>query len=181
VAKIRTAKIRHLSADHVINPETEILVIGTFNPGTPLNEADFFYGRRRNFLWQLLPLSFGEASFKGKGREEKISFMKRRHIDFVDIISEVDVDDPSNYDDSYIDGKVSQWRNVIAEIAKLPRIKRACLTRKTFADIPNMKKKINEIREYCEKQNILFRALISPARIYSAGKQAEWAGFFNGE
>ncbi|MDR2370839.1 MAG: hypothetical protein LBD71_05110 [Treponema sp.] len=174
------AKIRHLSADHIINPETEILVIGTFNPAAPSNEADFFYGRRRNFLWRLLPLSFGEAPLKGKSREEKAAFMKRRRIDFVDIVSEVDVDDPSNYDDGYIDGKVSQWKDIIAEIEKLPRVKKACFTRKTFADIPNMKKKIGEIRGCCEKQNIFFRALVSPARIYSADKQAEWTEFFRG-
>jgi G:T/U-mismatch repair DNA glycosylase len=174
------AKIRHLSADHAADPETEILVIGTFNPAAPLNEADFFYGRRRNFLWQLLPLSFGETSLKGKSREEKTAFMKRRRVDFIDIVSEVDVDDPSNYDDSYIDGKVSGWRDVIAEIEKLPRLKKACFTRKTCADIPNMKEKISEIRDYCEKQGISFRALVSPARIYSADKQAEWTGFFAG-
>jgi G:T/U-mismatch repair DNA glycosylase len=174
------AKIRHLQADHVVDPETEILVIGTFNPAAPSNEADFFYGRRRNFLWQLLPLAFGETSLKGKSREEKTAFMKRHRIDFIDIISEVDVNDPANYDDSYIDGKVSEWKDVIAEIEKLPRVRKICFTRKTCADIPNMKKKIGEIRDYCEKQNISFRALVSPARIYSADKQAEWTDFFRG-
>ncbi len=41
--------IKHRFLDHQINPETEILILGTFNPETEKNEADFFYGRNRNY------------------------------------------------------------------------------------------------------------------------------------
>ncbi|MDR0602416.1 MAG: hypothetical protein LBG42_08540 [Treponema sp.] len=175
------ARIGHLLADHVIDPQTEILIVGTFNPRTPENKADFFYGRRQNHLWKLLPLAFGCPSLKGKGREEKISFMKERRVDFVDLVSEVDVEDPSDYDDRYIDGRVVKWKDVIGEIKKLPRLGKICFSRKTPGGIPNMIKKVNEIKKYCEERNIAFGLLASPARIYSGEKQAEWSAFFNGD
>ena len=59
-------KIKHRFVDHKIDVNTEILVVGTFNPETPENIADFFYGRQRNFLWTLMPTAFGENSLKGK-------------------------------------------------------------------------------------------------------------------
>ncbi len=67
-------KIRHRFIDHNINPKTETLVIGTFNPDTKENIADFFYGRQRNFLWTLIPTAFNETSLKGKTRNEKNRF-----------------------------------------------------------------------------------------------------------
>lgn len=62
--------IKHRFEHHSLNPQTEILVIGTFNPETPQNTADFFYGRQRNFLWTLIPVAFGDTSLKGKSKEE---------------------------------------------------------------------------------------------------------------
>ena len=57
-------RIKHLLLDYKINPETETLIIGTFNPDTPENDADFFYGRSRNFLWKMLPTAFEEEDLK---------------------------------------------------------------------------------------------------------------------
>jgi G:T/U-mismatch repair DNA glycosylase len=175
------ARIGHMLRDHAVNPETETIILGTFNPRTPENGADFFYGRRRNHLWRLLPLAFGCPSLKGKSRDEKMSFLREHRVDFIDLVSEVDVDDPANYDDRYIDGRVVKWKDVIGEIGKLPRLGKICLSRKTLGGIPNMKKKIGEVKKYCGERGIIFGLLTSPARIYSAEKQAEWSAFFNGE
>lgn len=172
-------KIRHRFIDHKVNPRTETLIIGTFNPDTVENIADFFYGRQRNFLWTLIPTAFGEISLKGKPKKEKLQFIERFKIDFIDLISEVEVEEVSNYDDAYLDNKVTKWKNVITEIEKLPHIKKVCLTRKSVADIPNMKMKIEEIKRFCEKNNITFQYLTTPARFYRSDKQAEWSGFFN--
>lgn len=174
-------KIKHRFIDHKTNSQTEILVIGTFNPDTEENIADFFYGRQRNFLWTLIPAAFGEASLKGKSKDEKLKFIERFKIDFIDVISEVEVDKVANYDDSYIDSKVTNlgWRDVVPELDKLSNLKRVCLTRKSFADIPNMKKKIDEIKAYCERRNIPFQFLTTPARFYRKDKQVEWSNFFN--
>jgi len=172
-------KIKHRFLDHQIDPNTEILVIGTFNPDTEENVADFFYGRQRNFLWALIPTAFNETSLKGKSKEEKLEFIKRFKIDFIDLISEVEVDEAANYDDGYIDSKVTEWRNVIAELNKLQNLKKVCLTRKSFGDIPNMKARIDEIKDYCEQRKIPLQFLATPARFYRQDKQTEWSNFFN--
>lgn len=173
------ATIEHRFRNHEINPLTETLVIGTFNPDTIKNIADFFYGRQRNFLWTLIPKAFGENSLKGKSKEEKLEFIKKHKIDFIDLILEVNVDEVANYDDSYLDGKVSKWKKIIPEIKNLPNIKRVCLTRKSFADIPNMKIEIDNIKKHCEESKIDFQFLTTPARFYRADKQEEWTMFFN--
>ncbi len=172
-------KIRHRFINHTINPKTETLIIGTFNPDTEGNSAEFFYGRQRNFLWTLLSTAFNETSLKGQSKEEKLKFIEKYRIDFIDLISEVEVGEVANYKDGYLDNKVTEWRNVISEIAKLSHLKRVCLTRKSFGNIPNMKKRIDEIKSYCEERKIPFKFLTTPARFYGRAKQAEWTNFFS--
>lgn len=174
-------KIKHRFIDHNINPKTEILVIGTFNPDTEENNADFFYGRLRNFLWTLIPIAFNETSLKGKTGNEKLKFIEKYRIDFVDLILEVEVEEVANYDDGYLDSKVTKWKNIISEIEKLKNLKRVCLTRKSFGDIPNMKTKIEEIKNYCVKKEIPFQLLPTPARFSNEAKQTEWTNFFRND
>jgi G:T/U-mismatch repair DNA glycosylase len=171
-------KISHRFITHRINSKTETLIIGTYNPDTEENSADFFYGRPRNFLWTLIPTALGEPSLKGKLKSEKLRFIEKFKLDFIDLISIVDVDEVTNYDDRYLDSRVIEWRNVIDEIHGLPNLKRVCLTRKTFGDIPNMKMKIDKIKTYCEEKDILFQVLPTPARFYGQAKQAAWTNFF---
>jgi G:T/U-mismatch repair DNA glycosylase len=178
--------IKHRFLDHQINPETEILILGTFNPDTEKNEADFFYGRGQNYLWQILSEIYQIENLKKLPRENKLSFIKNKKIDFIDLISEVEVDDgqETNYKDDYIDSKVTQWNNVIREIEKHKKIKRIGLTRKTFNGIPNMKNKIDEIRKYCSTNNIVFQFLITPARhpnYYGKEHMEEWTNFFKND
>lgn len=172
-------KIRHRFLDHPINPETETLILGTFNPETADNDAKFFYGRNRNYLWQLLPSAFGETNLKKASKNEKLEFIRKYKIDLIDLIEEIEIDagQEANYDDGYIDSMVSKWRNIIALIDSLPNLKRVCFTRKTFSDIPNMKKQIDAIRQYCENKKIVFKALITPSRFYRDDKQTEWTNF----
>ena len=174
----RVTKIRHRFIDHKIDPKTETLVVGTFNPDTPENTADFFYGRQRNFLWTLIPTCFGEESLKGKSKDEKLRFINKLKIDFIDLISEVDVEEVANYDDAYIDDKVSVWRNIVSELELLQNVKRIALTRKTFTDIPNMRVEIEKIRLFCNQKNIVFEYLPTPARFYNNDKQDKWTKFF---
>jgi hypothetical protein len=90
-------KIPHRFLDHQIDPETETLIIGTFNPETANNEAEFFYGRSRNYLWRLLPLAFGEKNLKEHTKQEKLEFIKKHHIDFIDLIEEIEVENAIYY------------------------------------------------------------------------------------
>ena len=172
-------KIIHRFINHNLNPATETLVIGTFNPETKDNKANFFYSRPRNFLWTIIPTIFNETSLKGNTLEEKLKFIEKYKIDFIDLISEVDVNEVTNYNDGYLDSNVTVWRDVISEISKLKNLKRVCFTRKSFGDIPRMKMKIDEIKNYCEVINITFQFLITPARFYSQSKQSDWNMFFN--
>lgn len=171
--------VKHRFSYHQINPATETLVIGTFNPETKDNQADFFYGRSRNYLWRLLPTTYQERDLKNANKQEKSVFIGERKIDFIDLISEIEVNEEqeANYDDKYIDNKVTLWRDVISEIDRLNNLKRVCFTRKTFSDIPHMKKKVEAIHEHCERKGIYFKALVTPARYYSADKQTEWTYF----
>jgi G:T/U-mismatch repair DNA glycosylase len=174
--------LKHKMHAYALSSSTEILIVGTFNPDVPSNPADFFYGRSRNFLWRLLPTSFGENDLKGKSKEEKMQFMENRKIGFIDLISEVNVEagQETNYKDDYIDSKVTAWRDVISEISKLENLKMVCFTRKTLSGIPNIKTKILSVEKYCGERNIPFRYLETPARIYSKSKQNVWTKFLSG-
>ena len=177
-----TKRVKHKFLTYEIDPQTETLIVGTFNPST--SKDDFFYGSSKNSLWTLLPRAFGEDYLKGKDKEDKKIFIRARRIDFIDLISEVEVDigEENNRDDEYITRREPEWRNVIMELDKLLFLKRVCFTRKRkgLDSVPKIKPKIQEIDYYCRERKICFACLISPARFYSAAKQTEWSDFFNG-
>ncbi len=168
--------IKHRLLNHKINPETQILILGTFNPDTGKNKADFFYGRSRNYLWKLLPIAFKKPDLKKASKKEKLSFIKQAKIDFIDLIAEVKVENgqEANYNDAFIDNKVTQWQTVIKKIKVIKNLKKICFTRKTFTDIPNIKNQIETIQNYCSKNGISFKTLTTPARFYNKKKQTEW-------
>jgi G:T/U-mismatch repair DNA glycosylase len=170
--------IKHLTSNYSVHRDTEILLVGTFNPDIPNNSADFFYGRARNHLWTLLPSVYKLPSLKKATKEEKIIFIRQYHIDFTDLIDTVDVEEVDNYDDIYLDDKVVLWNNVIGIIQSLPKIKKVAITRKTLNQIPHMAERIKMIQKYCNLHDIKFTMLHSPARYYSQTKQQMWNAFF---
>jgi len=171
--------IKHKFLGHQLNPKTETLIIGTFNPDTDRNSAEFFYGRSRNYFWSLLPIAFQSPDLKHASKSEKLDFMKSHSVDFIDLITKVDVEEGQehNVDDIYIDGRVTEWADVIGTIQHLKYLKRVCLTRKTFTSIPNMRIKIAEVELYCVGNGISYEALNTPARYYSQAKQDQWTKF----
>jgi G:T/U-mismatch repair DNA glycosylase len=171
--------ILHLTRTHQISIHTEILLLGTFNPDTPGNTADFFYGRPRNFMWTLLPGAFGEPSLKNAPISVKRDFMQRYKIDFIDLIAEVEVEEATNYEDQYLDNKVIKWRDVLAELARLPHLKQVCFTRKSFSGIPKMKSRVEGIQYYCAQKGIGFHLLSTPSRFFSSQKETEWKSVLN--
>jgi G:T/U-mismatch repair DNA glycosylase len=175
--------IKHKFLEHQINPNTEILIIGTFNPDTEKNEVDFFYGRNRNYLWRLLPTALNYPDLKGLSKQQKLSFIEHEHIDFIDLIAKIEVEkgQEDNYNDSFIDCRVVTWQKVIIQIEKLSNLKKILFTRKTFTCIPNIKNKIEIIQDYCSNNGIYFKALITPSRYYNENKQTKWTNFFNKE
>jgi G:T/U-mismatch repair DNA glycosylase len=173
--------IRHRFLQYKIDPATEILIVGTFNPETENNPAEIFYGRSRNFLWRLLPIALGEDDLKKNEPGDKLNFISQHKIGFIDLVAEVTVDigSETNYNDSYIDSRVTQWRDVINTMKQLPHLKKVCFTRKTFSDIPQVKKKLAEVEIFCKEKGIPFQCLATPSRIYSTAKQEEWNNFFS--
>lgn len=174
------AIIKHRFLNHEIQPETETLIIGTFNPDTPKNKADFFYGRPRNFLWTLLSISFHESDLKHSTLDEKKHFMKKYKIDFIDLIEAVEVEEgkEGDYFDNYIDKRVKNWKSIPNLIKKHQGIKKVCFTRYTFGGIPNIEHKIREIEKYCLINGIGFACLPTPARFVNEEKQRVWNEFF---
>lgn len=172
--------VTHKFINRPIDPNTEILIIGTFNPDCDTNDANFFYSRGRNHLWQILPAAYNEPNMKQATREEKEWFIKSKHIDFVDIIASADIeaDHKTDYSDKYLSRRmnVSGLRDIISLTNGLP-LKRVCFTRKGFNDVPQIRKAVSALKTHFEKIGIHFACLISPARFYSAKKQAEWNNF----
>jgi len=177
----KLSTVKHKFLDRKIDPRTEILIIGTFNPDTDQNTANYFYSRGRNYLWRLLPTAFGEHDLRQATREEKEKFAISRHIDFIDLISEVEIERGSeaNYADRYIDRRVpkSGWTNVIQITDGLPLLKRACFTRKNCSDVPAIGQQVAKLKEHFERRKVFFQCIISPARFYSEQKQIAWNKF----
>lgn len=68
----------------------------------------------------------------------------------------MNVEEPDNYDDSYLDKKITRWTEIIPEIEKLKNLKKAWFTRKTFIGIPNMKGGLETISSFCKQKDIPF-------------------------
>ena len=66
--------------------------------------------------------------------------------------------------------------NIIDVINSLPNLKRFASQGKLFQAY-NIKLHIENIRQHCEKKEILFKTLISPARFLQSNKQTEWTNF----
>lgn len=167
--------ILHKFRNHQVNLKTEILIMGTFNPDIP-NGPSFFYGRPRNFLWQLLPGCWGLPSLKDSLLPAKHAFMIQYKIDFADLIASVQVPagQQANFLDTYLDPRVQTWKNIIALINSLPKLKAVYFTRKTFGGIPNIHGQIIAIRNHCQLNKIRFCLLETPSRYANDAKQQQW-------
>lgn len=170
--------IGHRCANHEIDPGTESLIIGTFNPDTKSNEADFFYGRPRNRMWEILPTVFGEASLKGATREAKLRFIRDHHIDFIDLIWEIEPE-PLDYRDTELERVTTlKWRDdIFEEMDKLQRLKRVAVSRKGFRDVPKIGQRVRLIEARLQQRTpIVFRCVHTPARGYRRALE-EWKEF----
>ncbi|MFZ4797775.1 MAG: hypothetical protein ACOYMA_09790 [Bacteroidia bacterium] len=161
--------------NYQVNPNTEILILGTFSHDV-VDGADFFYGKSRNFLWHLLPICYNLPSLKEATLLEKQAFMLKYKIDFADIIETLEVPDgeENNLDDTFIDVHANEWKDIPALIASLSHLKAVYFTRKTFNGITNSKKQIALTAQYCQENNIRFCKLETPAKFFSPEKQQQW-------
>ena len=167
--------IFHKLKDHLVNPKTKILILGTFTPDLP-DGPDFFYGRERNFLWHLLPVCWGLPDLKTAPLAEKLSFMEAHNIDFADFILSLSIPEGEemHVDDAFVDSHVNEWRDIGSLINSLSNLETVYFTRKTFNGIPNIRTQLNLITELCKQRNIRLCKLETPAKFFSPEKQQQW-------
>lgn len=160
---------------HEVNPQTEILLLGTFTHDHA-HSGDFFFGRPRNFLWHLLPVCFKEEPLKEASLQQKQAFVNNHKIDFADVIRSLEVEwgDEEITEDDFIDSHAHEYNDLVALVNSLPGLKAVYFTRKTFNGIPGIKAKVNELAKYCINKNIRFCKLDTPARHFSHEKQKQW-------
>ena len=170
--------VKHKFLDNNIPKDTEILIIGTFNPDKEGNEAEYFYGRSRNYLWRILSNCYQVEDLKGKSTNEKIKFAENHKIAFIDLVKSADYKDKNvDYDDVKLDLHVHDWNNVDKLVSSLMHLRKVVFTRKTFNDIPNIKKEIDKVHAVCKERNIDYANLVSPARFVNDKKTNEWKLF----
>ena len=123
-----------------------------------------------------MPKVFEWKPLKNATLQEKKDFINKFNIGFVDIIQEIEVGigQETNYKDNYIDGKVTKWLDIESFIENHQLLKKVFLTRKTFKDIPRIKKQIDLIKDICYRKDIEFYCLPSPARYENNKKLDEW-------
>ncbi len=180
--------MKHKFLPRKLNPDTEILVIGTFNPDIPSNSAAFFYSRGHTAFWELMSAIFGEKCLRYSSVEDKEAFIKRHKIDFTDLIETIDMpeEDAANYRDVNLDKYLNKANrtDVKAEIARLKHLKKVCFTRKTFSGLPHIQAKTEEVKQFCEERKITFEYLPSPAnygQIDPDKRFKTWKKFFKPE
>jgi hypothetical protein len=168
--------VLHKFRSHQIDPKTKILLVGTFHPDIE-RSGDFFYCLTGNCLWKILPACFSENDLRGSQLCYKRDFMDRYHIDFIDIIGSLTPGfrgERLHYGDEFIDGYIDQWNDVEQIIDRLDYLESVYFTRKTFGRIPNIEKRVAEIRNHCVERSIRFSLLETPARFFNDSKINSW-------
>lgn len=158
----------------------KILIIGTFNPDVECNDAEFFYGRVKNFFWVLLPAMFDEKSIKGDVESQK-KFLSEHDIELTDLILTVNMDEKEScsYGDDKLQNVIQYNTDNILRCLEQGRTKEVYFTRKSFdKSVAGIKNEITKIKEYCDKNDIKFRFLPTPSRFYNEKKLEEWKTCF---
>lgn len=162
----------------------KILVVGTFNPATPDNEAQWFYGREINEFWFLFPRMLGfpsihEADIKDEREHHLVckEFCEANHVLIVDILKQVNAT-LKGYTDSEIDslemGKVIPFDFKAAFQLNKPEKVIFTWKGKTGKITGVLKKKFID---YLAGHNIKYCEMPSASPIYKKGRKAklnEW-------
>lgn len=159
----------------------KILIIGTFNPDVICNDAEFFYGRVKNFFWRLLPEVFGEKSLKGDVKKQK-EFIKEHDIELSDLILSVEMrkEDICSYGDDKLIHVIEYNTHNIIKSLSIGATKEVYFTRKSFdKSVKNIRDEIYKIKIFCEDNSIKFGFLPTPSRFYSQKKLEEWRAVFH--
>jgi G:T/U-mismatch repair DNA glycosylase len=168
--------MEHKFKDYSPSASTEILILGTFHPNIQTS-ADFFYGRPRNHFWTILPIIFEQTDLYQRPLHEKIGFLHRSKIDVQDIIislENIPVGQEANYSDEFIDRLIQDWFDTFSLIDSLHSLKAVYFTRKTFQNVPRIKKRVGDIHKHCIEKKIRFCYLETPSRFVNIEKITHW-------
>jgi hypothetical protein len=154
------------------NWNIDTLIIGTFNPEWPKkNHAEWFYGRKTNNFWYVLPKIYGENDLTCSTTESKKEFCCKYRIGITDLISCIKTADDmkhlniiSSFSDKAIQDNFKlenlELVNVLEIIKKNSTIKNVYLTRSATGI---WKKIWDPIRKHCIENNIKCEELITPS------------------
>jgi hypothetical protein len=168
--------ILHKFRSHQVNPKTKMLLAGTFHPDIS-KSGDFFYSLAGNCLWKILPACYDEGDLRESPLRSKRDFMDRHRIDFMDIIGSLKQGfegERYHYGDEFIDSYIDEWNDLEQAIDRLDFLESVYFTRKTFGRIPNIERRVAEIRNHCVEKSIRFSLLETPARYFNDSKIQSW-------
>lgn len=152
--------------------EPETLIVGTFTPAWPANEAEWFYGRTTdNYLWDILPRLYGQPSLIHASPVEWKQFCRDYRIAFTDLISSIDDADEASSKHNRMLASLSDkalvfnfddfsYTDVVRLLKAHPSIKNVYITRGITEAF--WKHLWNPVVHYCSRHGLHIRTLLSP-------------------
>lgn len=170
---------KHRFFDELI-PTWEIkdLFIGTFNPSwnSDSSSALYFYGRKRNNFWDILPNIFGGESLKKSSKDVFVNYLKEHNIGLTDLVTNVVNADENNSLDKdnltkvFSDATLNKYElefatDIIKEfiLRNKSTLKGVYFTRSTDSGIKTIWKEWLAIEALCNENSIDTCALMTPA------------------
>ena len=160
-----------LNLEH-IDYEPETLVAGSFSPAIDANPATWFYGRTdADFLWDILPRLYGEASMNSATADEWRQFSRAKKIAFIDLIDTIEDADPAKrahykilagFSDKAIAYHFDDYlfTDIPAILKKRPSIQHVYITRGITEAF--WRHLWNPVMHYCNRNGIYERRLLTP-------------------
>lgn len=164
----------------------EYLFVGTFNPKWTDNNSDaiYFYGRKRNNFWEILPNIFGGKSLKGcQDKAELVQYIQEKNIGVTDLITKVVNVDENNHEDrdkltrGFSDALLNKFElefstnQILGLIEKnKATLKGVYFTRSSSGGISKIWKEWEKVESFCNANSITSHALITPSN-YRGGAE----------
>jgi hypothetical protein len=156
-----------------IDFEPVTLVVGTFIPSWPANDAEWFYGKRdSSCFWNVLPRLYGTPSLMDATPREWKQFCRENRIALTDLIGTIDDAEPGNrehikmlttYNDKAIMHNFDDFEfvNIAQLLRQYPTIKNVYLTRGITESF--WRHLWNPVVQYCNANNLRERKLLTPS------------------
>jgi hypothetical protein len=171
-----------MPCDHKFLPELDLtkidfepttLIVGTFIPAWPANNAEWFYGRTASsYFWDVLPRLYGAASLINTTPTEWKQFCRDKKIAITDLISSIDDAEPDNPEHNniltgYSDKAIAyhfddfSFVNIVQILKRQPTIRNVYLTRGITEAF--WRHAWNPVMQYCNLNHLHERRLLHPS------------------